>query len=281
MSYTGRTPAVSDRFSGCPADSVRVLQFTDTHLYRDADRTLLGLNTQQSFEEVLVRARAQHWPADLVLATGDLVHDHSLEGYQRLRETLATLGVPGYWLPGNHDDPRLMRAALQRSGASDPRSVRVKGWQIILLDSHLEGSDAGRVAPAELERLEEDLERFSDHHALVCLHHPPVLIGSRWMDAIGLQNAEELLALLDRHRQVRAVLWGHIHQEFLGERRGMLLLGTPSTCFQFKPNRADFEVDSEPPGYRWLVLHADGRVETGVERLADFPVEINMASTGY
>ena len=49
---------------------------------------------------------------DVVLATGDLVETGSPAEYARLRELLSPLGVPGYVIPGNHDDRPALRAAF-------------------------------------------------------------------------------------------------------------------------------------------------------------------------
>ena len=50
-------------------------------------------------------------------------------------------------------------------------------------------------------------------------------------------------------------------------RHGLLpLLGTPSTCFQFRPRSAAFSIDDAAPGHRWLHLFSDGRVGTEVGR---------------
>src|SRR5580698_1669402 len=48
----------------------------------------------------------------------------------------------------------------------------------------------------------------------VCLHHHPVPMSSDWLDQIGLSNAAEFWSIVDAHRNVRAVLWGHVHQSF-------------------------------------------------------------------
>jgi Icc protein len=42
------------------------------------------------------------------------------------------------------------------------------------------------------------------------------------------------------------------------------MMSTPSTCFQFVPGRDDFAIDDRPPGYRWLHLYPDGRIDTRV-----------------
>jgi Icc protein len=41
-------------------------------------------------------------------------------------------------------------------------------------------------------------------------------------------------------------------------------LSAPSTCSQFLPSNDFFAIDNRPPGMRWLLLDADGRLETEV-----------------
>ena len=106
-------------------------------------------------------------------------------------------------------------------------------------------------------------------------------MGSAWMDKIGLQNADALAAVIQRHRHVRAVLWGHVHQESDRTIDGVRYLSSPSTCVQFLPGSKDFALDLQAPGYRWLDLHADGSIDTGVSRVQGISFDIDMASQGY
>jgi Icc protein len=106
-------------------------------------------------------------------------------------------------------------------------------------------------------------------------------MGSRWLDTMAVDNAGEFLAVIDRHPQVRGILWGHVHQTFDRQRNGVRLMATPSTCIQFLPGSDDFALDTAAPGYRWLSLHPDGRIETGVERLEEIPGSLDLASAGY
>ena len=260
---------------------LRLLQFTDTHLYADAAGALLGVNTEQSLLGVLELARQRHWPPDLVLTTGDLVHDGSARAYARFLRHFSGLGVPVYCLPGNHDAPPALRAALRQDPVRATDQVLRDNWQICLLDTTVPGSEGGHLGAAELQRLDRQLGAHPGHHALVCLHHQPVPVGSRWLDTMAVDNAAELFAVLDRHPRVRGLLWGHVHQDFHRQRGDLQLIASPSTCIQFAPGSAEFAIDDAPPGYRWLQLHADGRIDTGVERLADMPAGLQRASQGY
>ena len=101
------------------------------------------------------------------------------------------------------------------------------------------------------------------------------------MEPIGLRNPDALFAVLDGFPQVRALLWGHIHQEFDQLRNGVRLLASPSTCVQFAPGSEEFQVDQEAPGYRWLRLYADGRLETAVSRVVGIRFEVDYSIKGY
>ena len=97
---------------------------------------------------------------------------------------------------------------------------------------------------------------------ILALHHPPVSLGSRWLDAIGLAEPERLFAITDRFAQVRAILFGHAHQAYARRRRGVLLVCAPATSAQFLPGSDDFAMDDRPPGWHVLSLAADGDVQT-------------------
>ena len=70
--------------------------------------------------------------------------------------------------------------------------------------------------------------------------------------------------MIDRHKNVRAILWGHVHQAYDGLRKNVRLLATPSTCAQFVPRADEFAVDARPPAYRTLQLQPDGTLVTEV-----------------
>jgi Icc protein len=72
------------------------------------------------------------------------------------------------------------------------------------------------------------------------------------------------LEIVDNSKRVRGIIWGHVHQASDRRRHGVRLMSTPSTCTQFLPNSDSFALDSRPPGYRWLNLMANGRIDTDV-----------------
>lgn len=263
-----------------PDASVLLVQLSDSHLFADADATLLGMNTRDSLQRVIARVLEEQPNIDLLLATGDLSQDGTLESYQQFQRMTAAIDAPARWLAGNHDEPLPMEQAGQGAGVLDP-VVDIGHWRVVMLNSAVPGAVPGLLAEEQLQLLERALQAAPQRHCLICLHHQPVAIGCEWMAPIGLRNAEALFDLIKGYPQVRALLWGHIHQEWDQVRDGVRLLASPSTCIQFEPGSVDFKVGEQAPGYRWLRLEADGRIDTGVSRVSDFAFTVDYEGDGY
>ncbi|HXW09531.1 MAG TPA: metallophosphoesterase [Steroidobacteraceae bacterium] len=258
---------------GSPTAPVRLLHVTDPHLFGDESRTIYGVQTATSLRAVLAEALAPGAPRPhAILVTGDIADDHTPEAYANFRRALEPFGLPVFCLPGNHDEPALMPALVGHSGFQYGGAAEFGAWGVVFLDTHVPGRPEGHVARDELVRLHDELERMHDRPVLVCLHHPPLPVGSAWLDGVGLTNADALLEVLDRHPTVRLVLGGHVHQAFAQRRHGALVLATPSTCAQFTPRTERCVMDLKPPGYRWLELLPDGGVRTEVRWLQGWAV---------
>jgi len=242
---------------------LRLLQLTDSHLYGSESGSLRGIKTLPALEATLAHAQGRDWPPHALLVTGDIVNDDP-GGYRHFRRVLGAIGAPVLCIPGNHDEPLAMKHELHGEPFVLGGHVDLGVWRIVLLNSRVAGSAGGSLGEDDLAELEQALASAAGRHCLVCLHHHPIDMGSRWLDGVGLANAAQFLQTIDRHGHVRAILWGHVHQSYEGERHGVRLLATPSTCTQFLPGADEFALDERPPGYRRLELLADGSVLTEV-----------------
>lgn len=261
-------------------DSVCLVQLTDSHIYADGQQRLLGIDTLASLNAVIDLALQECPQIDLVLATGDITQDGAAQSYQRFINAMARMPHPCHWIPGNHDDAQLM-AELGREHDLNRAWVDLGAWRIVLLDSSVPGKVAGALGQSEQAHLEQALASAGQRHVLVCLHHHPVSIGSDWMEPLGLADADRFLDRLEADGRVRAVLWGHIHQQLEQQRGAMRLLASPSTCIQFAVASSDFATDTQPPGYRWLRLYDDGRIDSAVSRLPAGQFLPDPGASGY
>jgi len=264
-----------------PSDSpIQLLQLTDSHLYADPSASLLGIATAESLRAVVELARREQPRIDLLLATGDLSQDGSSASYRAFLQACAPLAAPACWIPGNHDDAAAMVEVGAAAGCLR-EVVELGAWRVLLLDCQVPGAVFGHLGAPRLEWLAARLDEAPQQHHLICLHHQPAPVGSRWMDGIGLRDGEALLALLAERPQARVLLHGHVHQAVDQQVGSLRVLATPSTCVQFTPRSEDFAIEARGPGYRWLRLHADGRVDSEVSRLADDAFVPDPDATGY
>jgi Icc protein len=241
---------------------MQILQVTDTHLYGSASGRLRGVETDSSLQATLDQAFARVQDYQAVLVTGDLVQDDKA-GYLRFRSFFGGLKKPVLCIPGNHDEPEVMRKELSGEPFKICGAHQIGAWNFVMLDSYDPGHVGGRLVKNELARLDAALAEFPQH-AMVCLHHHPIAMGSRWLDGVGLAETQDFWKIIDAHKHVRAVVWGHVHQAFDGTRGNVRLFATPSTGAQFLPKSDRYAVDSRPPAYRSFELHADGRIDSSV-----------------
>lgn len=256
-----------------------VVQITDTHLFAECNKSLLGVPTAASFAAVIEAVR-QHQQPDLILVTGDISQDNSLESYQRFSAEMAQFSCPVICIAGNHDDAEGMTTALAPLPHWAVRRVLLPGWQLLLLDSQVEGHTHGLLGDAELDFVREAVAAEPERASMLLLHHPPVAVGCNWLDQHRLRNDEALLALAVE-LGVRAIVCGHVHQDFRQNYQGVELLATPSSSIQFLPQSVQFALDSRAPGYRTFALWPDGRWQSEVVRLAAGLFTPQMNSSGY
>lgn len=249
-----------------------VLQLSDPHLLADPRGLCRGYVALAALRHGWQQIQEQlNERPDLLLISGDLCQDESLGGYVRLREQIQAWGVPVALLPGNHDHPALLRAALGRSAWIAPAVVPLGGWQVLLLSSHRARAVEGWIDDAQLAWMQRQLQA-ADVPALVALHHPPVPIGSDALDPIALQQPERLLVPLLATSAVRAVVFGHVHQHWYGQLarpqggEALPLWACPSTLAAFAAVQPCPLGVPHWPGARLLELEADGGVRSRLLR---------------
>ena len=89
-----------------------------------------------------------------------------------------------------------------------------------------------------------------------------MLVNSPWIDKHRLLEPEPLLELIDHYADIKAVIWGHVHQVFEVDRNGVAMLGSPSSAINAVPGTGKFTPDILAPACRWLELRGDGSLKT-------------------
>jgi Icc protein len=260
------------------ADTLSLVQVTDTHLTGTETGCLLGMNTARSAKGVIDAVLATE-SAECILVTGDIAADGQTEAYRQLEALLGT-SVPSLWLPGNHDD---VSSHKDRYAPHMKRRLRAKHWDVVMLETQVEGEVGGVLSTAELAALRSAVDdaRQANKALLVATHHPLRLLESAWLDEQSVKNASEALEIIKPIADRAALISGHVHQESDEVINGIRMMTTPSTCVQFAPRSRDFALDDTDPGYRRLLLHPNAGIETQVVRISDEENRPLLTSSGY
>jgi len=240
----------------------RLLQISDCHLSADKAAPYRGRNADAELESLIARAKA--WSPDRVLVTGDLAEDASEAAYRRLGEFFSRLDAPVCVLPGNHDKDDRCRAHFPEGPWPRPLRIEAGTWRLVLLKSSIAKRVDGAIELGHLDLISQWMQAEPEHPFLLALHHQPVPVGGPWIDRYMLQEPEPLLALVESHSQIKAVVWGHVHQAFEARRGAARLLSCPSSVANSLPNVQRFTDDGRGAACRWFELHPDGELATGL-----------------
>lgn len=260
---------------------VKIIQLSDIHLFADKSRELLGVKTEESFQAVIDLLHEREKDIDLILLSGDLTQDGSEEAYLRIVHALKSFKIPIYCVPGNHDNPQVMSHIYPCETISGHKHIILKNWHLILLNSQKPSAVEGQLDQSQLDYLQYCLQTYPEHSAVIAFHHQPMPVGCAWLDKLGVGNPDKFWQVVSFFPKVKAVLFGHIHQDFHEVKNGIQCYSAPSTCIQFKCKQDVFGLDNKPPGYRWIKLFGDDHIETGVERVNKYVGRFDKDAKGY
>ncbi|MEZ6060452.1 MAG: metallophosphoesterase [Planctomycetaceae bacterium] len=251
----------------------RVLQLTDLHVFADNHATLKGIPTHATLKSVVSRILELDGQFDHVVITGDHTHDELPESYRLVRDSLQPWLDRLWQIPGNHDDRSVLRSVFSSrvcgTGADRINFVFSCGdWTCIGLDSHQPGQVPGLLGNDQIQWLKNTIADCASPRLALFIHHPPVRVGSVWMDRIGLQDASELQSLIREQSRIRLVCCGHVHHEFEFTLSEAKIVTTPSTGIQFDPRGDAPTFVADAPG--WRIIEFTGmEFSTRVERLPE------------
>lgn len=252
-----------------------IIHLTDLHLSTTNEAPTNPINTTASFAAVVtdIKKNISIIAPELIVITGDIAEDYSRKTYEFVVQSLREFSLPIAVVPGNHDDVILFNKIFTDANYYlSNRIINLGAWQILLLNSHIEGETVGRLAPEVLAFTEQALKNHPEKFTIIFLHHHVVAVGYG-IDALILQNRQEFLTLLDNcniNKQIKAIFSGHVHQENFCTQDEIEFVTTPATSYQFSRNFPMQKLFNEPPGYRIIKLFENGICNSEVVRLISY-----------
>ncbi|MBX3609601.1 MAG: phosphodiesterase [Hydrogenophaga sp.] len=258
-------------------ESLLIAQISDAHVGTGPDFLGGRMDTRAALQRAVAHVAALDPAPDAVLFTGDLTERGTAAEYAQVAEALHALPMPVYAVPGNHDDPKLARAALPRCmpvAADAPDGAccyhqALGRLRLVALDSVVPRRSHGALLPSQLDWLATTLNALAGDPVLLFMHHPPLPTGLAAMDACSLlEGGDRLADLVRRHGRVQGLLCGHLHRPVQMLFAGVPLHVAPSVAHQIDLDlrpEAPLRVRLEPPKislHRWradigLCTHLD------------------------
>jgi 3',5'-cyclic-AMP phosphodiesterase len=210
-----------------------IAQISDTHLALDtpdADRR------RRDFERTIADINALDPAPDVIIHTGDIVHNGRPDEYAEAVRILSKARAPVFVIPGNKDERTNLRAAFAARGYLLPGSAfidyTVEDYpvRLIAVDTLNIASNRGDFCPERAERLIDMIDAETTKPIAVFAHHPPfeVPVGP---DPLNFETPEMMARLrqaLQHSGRVVAVFSGHVHRGTAGHVGGIPATVMPS-----------------------------------------------------
>lgn len=199
-----------------------IAQISDTHIALDTPDAEQRI---RDFEVTIADIDTLDPAPDVIVHTGDIVHNGRQDEYAQAVRILSQTRAPVYVIPGNKDDRTNLRAAFSPRGYLKPGSDFVEyavedyPVRLIAVDTLNISSNKGDFCSERARRLTERIDAELKKPIAILAHHPPfeVKVGP---DPINFETSEMMARLrqvLQHSDRVVAVFCGHVHRGTAGQ----------------------------------------------------------------
>lgn len=199
-----------------------IAQISDTHIALDetgSDQRIAD------FAATIDHINALNEPPDLIVHTGDVTHNGTIEEYELANEILARATSPTFMMAGNRDNRDNLKAVFGQygylNGQTDFIEYAVDQFPVkfVMLDSVSVESNKGDYCGNRFDALGDLLASESAKPIIVFIHHPPFMANNcpDPMQFVSKKVFEELRKQLGNFQQISAVLCGHVHRFDAGQ----------------------------------------------------------------
>lgn len=214
---------------------LKILQITDTHLFKNNDDELFGVKPNVQLKKLVDHLLMLNLTIDRIFLTGDVSQDMSAESYQYAISQLSRLNTLVFWIPGNHDDMKIMSHELNCPRYFQaPAYFKTYDQSFIFLNTKYKDVDSGYFSDEDKDFIEEVMSRsVKNEKVSLVMHHHPIKTGTPLIDKYILENNEVFWEVMDRHPKIKHIICGHVHGDYTLKRNDVTVHASMASCFQF------------------------------------------------
>lgn len=204
---------------------MNILHISDIHFRKEYsgsfnayERMLGKMESPIRLLELCISRAVQENSVDLLVITGDLTDNGTVEDYRILRQKIMEITkgkIPVMITPGNHDHKENLRIGwLGVKGGWEPYGTlyETEDLRVFSVDSSEKGNANGRIADSHLLWLKENLAAAPGKPVLLITHHH---FSEKQADIPCMRCRKEFWDLLHQYPVV-GILNGHTHHHAKG-----------------------------------------------------------------
>ena len=232
----------------CLAKSLTLVHLTDIQV-----DSLKADNKIRKFQDSFIRYKnaiglINRLNPDVVVFSGDMINSPRETDFKEFMLITKEIKAPYYIALGNHDVAvgSYTKKQIMDFLSLDKRFYYVTNGDYILI--FMDGTTDKKItangyfSKIELNFLDTTLTEYKDKKAIIIQHFP--IIEPFKSNSHKILNEDEYLKILDKHKNVIAVLTGHYHFSKLTIRNNVAHISSPAMI-------------EEPFGFRYLVFKED------------------------
>jgi len=200
---------------------VLIAQISDTHLALD---TPDAARRTGDLERTISDINALDPLPDVIVHTGDVVHNGRADEYETVTKILSKARPPVYAIVGNKDNRNAFQTAFSSEDYLSSKSPFVTyaideyPLRLVMLDTLDTQSNKGDFCIKRAELLASMLQTHSDKPTAVFAHHPPfeILVGPEPWNFGTEEAMARLCNGLEKSDQIVGLFCGHVHRATTG-----------------------------------------------------------------
>lgn len=216
-----------------------IAQISDTHIDLDDAESVSRIS---DLERCVDDINGLEICPDVVLHTGDLAHNGTLEKYAKAAEIFERLPCPLFIAAGNRDDRKALNAIFPDScgllGETSyiQYSVDTFPVRLIAIDTLSAETNMGDFCEVRAGDLSRMLAEDRGKPTVIFMHHPPFEVRqSKYKWQFDSKESIEILEqALEGHDQVARAFCGHSHREAEGITAGVPVSSAPSIAVNLR-----------------------------------------------
>jgi 3',5'-cyclic AMP phosphodiesterase CpdA len=205
---------------------VIIAHISDTHIELDAHDSSRRI---ADFESTIADINRLDPAPDVIVHTGDIVHNGRADEYAEAARILGKARAPAYVLAGNKDDRSNLRAAFAAGSYLAPDSgfieysIEHHPVRLIAVDTLNTDSNKGDFCPQRDALLRKRIDAEKARPIAVFTHHPPfeVPVGPERLNFETPDMMTRLRQALRYSGRVVGVFSGHVHRAAEGDVAGI------------------------------------------------------------